>query len=116
MYDRQVQQHQDGQAHQQQGYLGWHQHQFCCSAKKSCDVAFFLVAHYLIFSHNQPFRLGRGGCTWQGGDAQGGLGGCTCILCIPPGYATARTSGTRTRLLRDQTFSFGEREWMVIMV
>jgi hypothetical protein len=48
---------------------------------------FFLVAHYLIFSHNQPFRLGRGGCTWPGGDAQGGKGGCTCILCIPPGYA-----------------------------
>lgn len=23
-----------------------------------------------------------------GGDAQGGEGGCTCILCIPPGYAT----------------------------
>jgi hypothetical protein len=22
-----------------------------------------------------------------GGDAQGGEGGCTCILCIPPGYA-----------------------------
>jgi hypothetical protein len=22
-----------------------------------------------------------------GGDAQGGGGGCTCILCIPPGYA-----------------------------
>jgi hypothetical protein len=21
------------------------------------------------------------------GDAQGGRGGCTCILCIPPGYA-----------------------------
>jgi hypothetical protein len=27
-----------------------------------------------------------GGCT-GGGDAQGGEGGCTCILCIPPGYA-----------------------------
>jgi hypothetical protein len=25
----------------------------------------------------------------RGGDAQGGEGGCTCILCIPPGYATA---------------------------
>ncbi len=24
-----------------------------------------------------------------GGDAQGGVGGCTCILCIPPGYAPA---------------------------
>jgi hypothetical protein len=24
----------------------------------------------------------------RGGDAQGGEGGCTCILCIPPGYAT----------------------------
>jgi hypothetical protein len=29
-----------------------------------------------------------GGCTWPGGDAQGGEGGCTCILCIPPRYAT----------------------------
>jgi hypothetical protein len=27
-----------------------------------------------------------------GGDAQGGEGGCTCILCIPPGYAPASTS------------------------
>ncbi len=25
----------------------------------------------------------------RGGDAQGGEGGCTCILCIPPGYAPA---------------------------
>ncbi len=50
---------------------------------------FFLVAHCLIFSHNQPFRLGRGGDAHGrgGGDAQGGEGGCTCILCIPPGYA-----------------------------
>jgi hypothetical protein len=23
----------------------------------------------------------------EGGDAQRGRGGCTCILCIPPGYA-----------------------------
>jgi hypothetical protein len=29
--------------------------------------------------HNQSFRLRRGRCT--------GRGGCTCILCIPPGYA-----------------------------
>ncbi len=29
----------------------------------------------LIFSHNQPFRLGRGGCTWPGGgDARRGGG------------------------------------------
>jgi hypothetical protein len=26
---------------------------------------------------------GGGGCTWPGGE-----GGCTCLLCIPPGYAT----------------------------
>ncbi len=44
------------------------------------NLHFFLVAHCLIFSHNQPFRL-WGGCTG------GGEGGCTCILCIPPGYA-----------------------------
>ncbi len=49
-------------------------------------LAFFLVAHCLIFSLNQPFRLGRGGMHMAGGgDAQGG--GCTCILCIPSGYA-----------------------------
>jgi hypothetical protein len=28
----------------------------------------------------------EGVCT-GGGYAQGGRGGCTCILCIPPGYA-----------------------------
>jgi hypothetical protein len=32
-------------------------------------LAFFLVAHCLIFSHNQPVRLG--------GDAHGRGGGCT---------------------------------------
>jgi hypothetical protein len=39
---------------------------------------------------NKAFQAGEGGgCTWPGGgDAQGGEGGCTVILCIPPGYAT----------------------------
>ncbi len=41
-----------------------------------------------------------------GGDAQGGVVGCTCILCIPPGYATA--SGfwprVRARALRAPVF------------
>ncbi len=58
---------------------------------------FFLVAHCLIFSHNQPFRLG-GRCTWPGGDAQGGEGGCTCILCIPPGYAPVITYPHRIQI------------------
>ncbi len=41
-------------------------------------------------AHNQPFRLGRGGMHMArgGGCTGGGEGGCTCILCIPPGYAT----------------------------
>jgi hypothetical protein len=30
---------------------------------------------------------------WGGGDAHGQGGGCTCILCIPPGYATAEGQG-----------------------
>jgi len=52
-------------------------------------LAFFLlIAHCLVFSHNQPFRLGRGGdAHGRGGMHRGGEGGCTCILCIPPGYA-----------------------------
>jgi hypothetical protein len=33
---------------------------------------FFLVAQCLIFSHNQPFRLGGGMHMARGGDAQGG--------------------------------------------
>ncbi len=39
------------------------------------------------------FQAGEGGgCTWPGGgDAQEGEGGCTCILCIPPGYAPDNT-------------------------
>ncbi len=34
----------------------------------------------------------------RGGDAQGGEGGCTCILCIPPGYATASPPTTLLRM------------------
>jgi hypothetical protein len=39
-------------------------------------LAFFLVAHCLIFSHNQPFRLGRGGMHMAGGGGmhRGGRG------------------------------------------
>ncbi len=38
------------------------------SSRQVNKLAFFLIAHCLIFSHNQPFRLGRGGgCTWPGG-------------------------------------------------
>jgi hypothetical protein len=38
------------------------------------------------------FQAGEGGMHMaEGGDAQGGEGGCTCILCIPPGYAPAHS-------------------------
>ncbi len=60
---------------------------------------FFLVAHCHIFSHNQPFWLG-GDAHGRGGDAQGGEGGCTCILCIPPGYATAHTGDKNRRVYK----------------
>jgi hypothetical protein len=47
---------------------------------------FFLVARCLIFSHNQPFRLGRGGgCTWQeGGMHRGGGWGDARASCASP--------------------------------
>jgi hypothetical protein len=49
-------------------------------------LAFFLVAHCLIFSHNQPFRLGGGGCTWPegGGMHKGGGGGMYVHPVHPP--------------------------------
>ncbi len=43
---------------------------------------------------------GGGGCTWPGGDAQGGEGGCTCILCIPPGYAPVHRYPNRKGRIR----------------
>jgi len=45
---------------------------------------FFLVAHCLIFSHNQPFRLGRGGCTWPGGGCTRGGRGDARASCASP--------------------------------
>ncbi len=50
----------------------------CGKKLSSRRLHFFLVAHCLIL----------GDAHGRGGDAQGGEGGCTCILCIPPGYAT----------------------------
>ncbi len=47
---------------------------------------FFLFAHCLIFSHNQLFRLGRGGgdAHGRGGDAQGGGRGMHVHPVHPP--------------------------------
>jgi hypothetical protein len=58
----------------------------CCLIYKYVLVnklAFFLNAHCLIFSHNQPFRLG-GGVHMAGGDAQGGGGGMHVHPVHPP--------------------------------
>ncbi len=38
----------------------------------------------LIFSHNQPFRQGRGGCTWPGGGMHRGGGGDARASCASP--------------------------------
>ena len=53
---------------------------------------FFLVAHCFIFSHNQPFRLGRGGCTWpEGGMHRGGRGYARASCASPLGTPLSLT-------------------------
>ncbi len=49
------------------------------------NLHFFLVDHCHIFSHNQPFRLGRGGCTWPGGGCTGGRGDARASCASPLG-------------------------------
>jgi hypothetical protein len=53
-------------------------------------LAFFSCCplHHLFSSTAFQAEEGGGDAHGRGGDAQGGEGGCTCILCIPPGYAT----------------------------
>ncbi len=58
----------------------------------STKLHLILVAHCLIFSNNQPFRLGWGMHMAGEGGSKGGEGGCTCILCFPPGYAPVSTN------------------------
>ncbi len=58
------------------------------SSRRYTNLLFFLVAHCLIFLITSLSGWGGGDAHGRGGDAQGGEGGCTCILCIPPGYAT----------------------------
>jgi hypothetical protein len=43
----------------------------------------FLVAHCLIFSHNMPFRLGRGGMHMAGGGMHRGGGGGLDVHPVP---------------------------------
>ncbi len=57
-------------------------------------LAFFLVAHCLIFSHDHLSGWGGGDAHGRGGMHRGGGGGCTCILCIPLGYAPGNSTGT----------------------
>ncbi len=55
------------------------------SGKKSSNLHFLLVAHCLIFSHNQPFRLGRGGDAYgQGGGMHRGGRGDARASCASP--------------------------------
>ncbi len=51
---------------------------------------FFLLPTASSFLITSLSGWGGGDAHGQGGDAHGGEGGCTCILCIPPGYATDR--------------------------
>jgi hypothetical protein len=58
--------------------------------KQTC--IFFLLPTASSFFITSLSGLGRGGMHMArggGGMHRGGEGGCTCILCIPPGYATA---------------------------
>jgi hypothetical protein len=41
----------------------------------------------LFFIYNDTFQAGGDAHGRGGGCTGGGEGGCTCILCIPPGYA-----------------------------
>jgi hypothetical protein len=57
---------------------------YLCLGKQTC--IFFLLptaSSFLITSLSHAHGDAHG----RGGDAQGGEGGCTCILCFPPGYA-----------------------------
>jgi hypothetical protein len=54
-------------------------------------LAFFLVAHCLIFYHNQPFRLGRGGMHMAGGDAH-----ASCAL---GGFNVSNLMGITRRMI-----------------
>ncbi len=50
-------------------------------------MQFFLLPTASSFLITSLSGVGKGGMRMAGGDAQGGEGECTCILCIPPGYA-----------------------------
>jgi hypothetical protein len=66
-------------------------------AKLSCVEGIFdwtTASSFLINSLS-----GWGGMHMAGGgDAQGGEGGCTCILCIPPGYAPGQRPNKKLSL------------------
>ncbi len=55
-----------------------------CKKSQVNNLHFFLVAHCLFFSNNQPFRLGRGGCTWPGGGMHRGGRGDARASCASP--------------------------------
>jgi hypothetical protein len=64
-------------------------------SRRKTNLHFFLVAHCLIFSHNQPVRLGGGDAHGRGGGGVHRKGGGMHLHPVhPPGYATAVDTST----------------------
>jgi hypothetical protein len=89
----------------------------------SCFLLIYLCRNVFLFLfmfQQTAEWVWGGGCTWPGGE-----GGCTCILCIPPGYATSYLFHDRspelTLLSRNArsspiSHSTAEGPWKIILI